>query len=91
VTSQRVTEADLEAGIIRLPRIAKSLLPSEKSEEVSITLRGTPLTASYDPKRGPDRERSGVLRIGRAHLSRLVKAGDRLRVSKGPNGRVRLD
>jgi TDG/mug DNA glycosylase family protein len=91
VVSQRVTEADLEAGIIRLPRSAKALLPNATSEKVPITLRGTPLTASYDPKRGPDRERSGVLRIGRAALSRLVKSGERLRVSKGPNGRVQLD
>jgi TDG/mug DNA glycosylase family protein len=89
--SQRVTEADLEAGIIRLPRNAKSLLPTEKSKEIPITLRGTPLTARYDPKLGTDRERSGVLRIGRVPLSRLVKAGERLRVSKAPTGRVHLD
>ncbi|HET8696246.1 MAG TPA: hypothetical protein VFO94_02095, partial [Gammaproteobacteria bacterium] len=89
VVSQRVTDADLEAGIVRLPRAAKELLPVEKSD-VSVVLRGTPLVAKYDPKRGGDRERSGVLRIG-APLSRLVKSGDRLRVSRGPNGRVLLD
>lgn len=91
VMTQRVTEADLEAGIIRLPRPAKSLLPGERSEEMPMTLRGTDLTARYDPKRGSDRERSGVLRIGRAILSRLVKPGERLRVTKRPNGRVQLD
>ena len=74
VTSQRVTEADIEAGIIRLPRIAKPLLPSQKSE-VAITLRGTPLTASYDPKRGPDRERSAVLRIRKSPPVASRKAG----------------
>jgi double-stranded uracil-DNA glycosylase len=89
VTSQRVTEADLEAGIIRLPRDAKALLPGTKGK-VPINLRGALLEALYDPKSGPDRERSGVLRIGRTQLSRLVTPGDRLRVSKGPNGRLQL-
>jgi hypothetical protein len=89
--TQLITEADLEAGIVRLPRMAKSLLPSEKAEQVPITLRGMALTVSYDPKRGRDRERSGVLRIGRAVLSRLVKPGERLRLTQGPNRRVQLD
>ena len=90
VTSQRVTEGDLEAGIIRLPREAKALLPSKRSE-VSTLLRGAPLTAKYDPKLGASRERSGVLRFGKGALSRLVAAGDRLRVSKGRDDRLHLD
>ena len=89
--SQPVTEADLRKGIIRLPRLAKSLLPGEKSKELSVTLRGADVTAGFDPKRGPDRERSGVLRINRAVLSRLVRPGERLRLTKSPDGRVRLD
>jgi len=90
VTTQRVTASDLAAGIVRLPRMAKALLPDRKSN-VPITLRGKRLTVSYDPKRGRDRERSAVLRIGEAHLRFLVKVGERLRVSIGPNARLQFD
>lgn len=90
ITSQRVTEADINAGIIRLPREAKAYLPAKRSE-VPTLLRGAPLTAKYDPKLGGNRERSGVLRFGRQALSRLVAVGDRLRVSKGLDGRLQLD
>lgn len=87
--SQRVTDADLRTGRIRVPQAAKSLLPKEPSE-VSIVLRGTALAAMYDPMAGSDRVRSGVLRIGK-RLARLVRTGERLRVSQGHNGRLHLD
>jgi TDG/mug DNA glycosylase family protein len=89
-SSQIVTPKDLESGIVRLPKDAKRFLPNTRSD-VSIILRGTRLTVRYDPRLGPDQERSGVLRVGRDALSRLVKAGERLRVSRGGGGDVALD
>lgn len=86
--SQAVTQRDIESGIVRLPKDAKRFFPNARSD-VSIILRGMPLTVRYDP--GPDQERSGVLRIGRKALSRLVKAGERLRVSRGEDPDVMLD
>ena len=88
--SQRVTAADIEAGRIRLPRTAKRFFPSSK-EPVEIILRGSRLQAKYDPRLGPDRERSGVLSVGPDSLSNLVRAEEILSVSRGPAGVVRLD
>jgi double-stranded uracil-DNA glycosylase len=88
--SQPVTANDLAQGQIRLPRPAKRLLPSVKGD-VEVVLRGTRVTASYDPRLGPDRERSAVLRVGRRALEEVVQKGERLRVSRGLGGVILLD
>lgn len=62
LTSQRVTKVDLANGRIRLPHEAKVLFPAERSY-VSIVLRGHPMEVRYDPRVGPDEERSAVLGI----------------------------
>ena len=90
LVSQRVTAADLKAGRIRLPRGTKRLFPAERTD-VQMVLRGTRLTARYNPRLGPDQERSAVLGIGKAMLTRLVLKDEVLRVSRGPNGIVKLD
>lgn len=81
--TQRVTAADLRAGQIRIPSIGsaptKSLLPSMKGT-IDVTLRGRALRASWDPRMGPDRERSGVLRVGPV-LRQLVDEDEMLEVS----------
>jgi double-stranded uracil-DNA glycosylase len=88
--SQRVTATDLTNGRIRLPREAKRFFPSERAE-VDVVLRGTRLRARYDPRTGPDRERSAVLSIGREQLTDLVRTNEVLAVSRGLGGVVRLD
>jgi hypothetical protein len=88
--SQRVTASDIAAGRIRLPRAAKRFFPSSK-EPVEVVLRGKRIQATYDPRLGPDRERSAVLRVGREMLSNVLHADEVLRVSRGPAGVVRLD
>jgi TDG/mug DNA glycosylase family protein len=89
VLTQRVTRNDLNRGQIRLPRAAKQFFPAGKSS-VEVLLRGYKIVAKYDPRLGPDRERSAVLRVGSAELRRLVNEGDILRVSKQGSGAVRL-
>lgn len=74
--TQPVTEKDIEKGIIRLPHEAKEGLPKERSV-VPIVLNGTRLDVPFDPRLGPDRERSGVLHIGKAAASTL-QPGERL-------------
>jgi hypothetical protein len=80
--TQRVTAADLRAGQSRIPSIGsastKSLLPPMKGT-IDVTLRGRALRAPWDPRMGPDRERSGVLRIGPV-LRQLVDADEVLEV-----------
>jgi len=80
-SSQVVTATDIAAGRVRLPRSAKALLPPRKGKVV-IALRGHSMTVAYDPRLGPDRERSAVLQIGRARLESLLKPGDRLYLSR---------
>lgn len=88
--TQRVTANDLRAGQIRLPRPAKRFFPSVKAR-VDLVLRGTRVEASYDPRLGPDRERSAVLRVGAERLRAEVREDEVLHVSRGLGGVVLLD
>lgn len=83
--SQPVTAKDLAAGRIRLPNAAKRLFPPERTD-VEVILRGTRVQCRYDPRTGPDRERSAVLLVGKALLSELVRPGEVLRLSRGLGG-----
>jgi hypothetical protein len=86
--TQRVTAGDRRAGIVRFPRVAKRLLPPSKVS-LQVELRGMDLgDCLWDPRIGPDRERSGVLRIGKKATDALIQ-GERLRVERIGNG-VRL-
>lgn len=88
--TQGVTRADLAAGRIRLPREAKRFFPSERGS-VEVVLRGQRLTGRYDPRTGPDKERSAVLTLGKQALAPRVRTGEVLKVVRGPAGVVRLD
>src|SRR5690606_24847708 len=62
--TQRVTEADIGKGQIRIPGSTKRLFPLERGT-IEVELRGERFTCRWDPKYGPDKERSGVLGVGR--------------------------
>lgn len=89
----RVTATDLESGRIRVPTRGsaptKSLLPSGKAT-LNVMLRGRSVSARWDPRMGPDRERSGVLRID-VGLSDLVGEDEVLMVSEHGGGVFALD
>ncbi len=83
--TQKITLGDLRAGVIRIPRAGKSAFPTGKAE-VHASLRGDQLGGClWDPRSGPDRERSGVLRVGRAVVQRL-KEGERLEIRRDDQG-----
>ncbi|MGZ4287995.1 MAG: hypothetical protein ACXVHB_26810 [Solirubrobacteraceae bacterium] len=86
---QRVTARDLDAGQLRFPRAAKRLFPAER-QYVDVDVRRRDMRARWDPRVGPDRERSGVLAFGRGALTGLVAAGDVLAVGLD-GGRVVLE
>lgn len=88
--TQPVTGNDFDRGQIRLPREAKRHFPVDRGE-VELVLRGKRVRASYDPRIGPDRERSAVLRVGKATLSGVVEVGEVLRVTRGLGGVPQLD
>ncbi|WP_151724071.1 hypothetical protein [Arthrobacter luteolus] len=68
---QNVTEVDIQNGRIRCGVKVKPDLPHARGE-VEILLMGTRLLARYDPRNGPDRQRSGVLKIGREEMRSLI-------------------
>jgi hypothetical protein len=87
--TQRVTAKDIDAGQVRVPAQTKALLPPERAD-LGVGLRGTVMPARWDPRNGPDRARSGVLRFGRGRLNRLVVEDEVLMVSVGRRGQVEL-
>lgn len=87
--SQPVTLTDIKAGRIRFPREAKRFFPNEPCF-VNLVLRGERLEKRYDPRTGPDRERSAVLHVGRANTERLVQPNEVLTISKSGD-LLRLD
>lgn len=77
--TQPVTEADLRAGRIRIPIGAKDSLPPTR-ERMKVQLRSVPMASvAWDPRLGPDRERSGVFYIG-STLGTVVQPGEVLEV-----------
>ena len=78
--SQRVTAADLAAGRIRIPRgETKALFPAIR-QDIDIALRGERIRCRWNPRTGPEQERSGVLAVGRRVLEALVEVDDVLDV-----------
>ncbi|TFB59990.1 hypothetical protein E3O47_13255 [Cryobacterium sp. TMT2-17-1] len=71
--TQGLTDADLAAGQIRIPRESKQLFPESKFE-IKVELGGEMYPASWDPREGGDKERSGVIRVGREVLTRHMSA-----------------
>jgi hypothetical protein len=78
--TQRVTATDLANGRIRIAVGQKELFPSTRTR-IDLRLRGPLLeSVSWDPRFGPDRERSGVLGVGRV-VRELVQADEHLNVA----------
>lgn len=87
--TQPIRPGDRDAGIIRIPSHSKQLLPPER-KLLTVVLRGVSLgEIRWDPRFGPDRERSGRLGIGKDAVSRLA-VGERLRITPFDGG-VQLD
>lgn len=87
--TQRVTKVDLQNNRIRIPSVTKSFFPFEKAR-FGVLLRGESVSASWDPKMGPDKERSGVLRVGSV-LRQLVRENEELSVSSHNGGIIAVD
>jgi hypothetical protein len=86
--TQRVTANDIARGQVRVPHETKGLFPSEK-DAISVDFLGHSLECRWDPRYGPDQERSGVLKIGRSLMGQLAKVDEVLAVVGTANG-VRL-
>lgn len=80
-TTQVVTQADLDAGQIRIPARSKHHFPPQRAD-LQVIVEDVELNATWDPRMGPDRERSGTLRIGKTNLQGLVFLGAPLLITK---------
>ena len=89
MTSQRITAKDIESGQIRFPAPAKRVFP-RVAGDIEVELRGIPVRGRWNPRIGPDRERSGVLRVGRQVLQAHVRADEVLTIGERA-GRVVLN
>ncbi|OGO47831.1 MAG: hypothetical protein A2W34_02135 [Chloroflexi bacterium RBG_16_64_32] len=80
--TQRITAVDIKQGRIRVPGATKALFPLERAN-VDVELRGERKSCSWNPRYDPDKQRSGVLGIGKALMDRLLTDGEPLRVRVG--------
>ena len=80
--TQNITPADIAGGRIRVPSESKRLFPPERAR-IDVTLCGEAIgECRWDPKFGPDKERSGQISIPKTVLQRLVRPGGQLTVAR---------
>jgi hypothetical protein len=88
--TQTVTPNDREVGQIRVPKFTKSLFPPSRSN-VNVVLRGRYLEdVRWDPGMGADKERSGVLWVGKAILQNLIRDHEVLAVTVLEDGTISI-
>lgn len=86
--TQRITDVDISHGRIRVPIRHKDLFPASKTR-LAVRLLGKSLgEVAWDPRHGPDRERSGVLYVGRDAVREIV--ADEVLEIRSENGIVEL-
>jgi hypothetical protein len=54
--------------------------------ELEVRLRGEMFPCTYDPRLGPDQERSGLIRLGKANLTRVLGGPVTLTAERGMDG-----
>lgn len=79
--TQPVTDVDLRKNQIRIPSRFRTLFPADRQPAVTVVLRGELVICSWNPKTGPDKVRSGVLRFPSGFLEQRLTPGLRLAVS----------
>jgi hypothetical protein len=85
-----VTDKDINGGQIRITREAKKDMRLMEPMELQVRLRGELFPCTYDPRLGPDKERSGLIRLGKSNLSRLLGGPVELTAGRGVDGVLNL-
>jgi len=86
--TQPVTEHDLRRNQVRIPLRFRALFSTDKQRALNVVLRGEVVICSWDPRTGPDRVRSGLLRFPSGLLAQRLTPGLRLAVSTTPDSIV---
>jgi len=84
--TQPITDEDLRRNQIRIPLRFRMLLPADKQRGLEVSLCGQSVACSWDPRTGPERIRSGVLRFPANVLHSTVTPGQRLKVGVHSRG-----
>jgi len=85
-----VTDKDINGGQIRITREAKKAMRLMEPMELQVRLRGELFPCTYDPRLGPDKERSGLIRLGKSNLIRLLGGPVELTAGRGVDGVLNL-
>lgn len=85
--TQNITAGDIDRGQIRVPSRTKRAFPAEKAA-ITIELGGERIDARWDPKFGPDKERSGVVAVGKSAMTRLTRPRGPMKVAAGEVVRI---
>ncbi len=86
-----VTARDIAVGQIRVTVAPKrALLLPRFISRFSVTLQGVNVTTSWNPRLGPDKERSGLLRPPREVFRSLLTEPTTLFISRGADGSLNL-
>ena len=72
--TQNVTDADLAAGQLRIPRLSKDIFPAARSQ-ITIILGNQTHRATWDPRVSGTTERSGTIRVSRSVLTACISSG----------------
>ena len=85
-----VTDKDIKGGQIRITREAKRDMVLMDAGQLQVQLRGEMFPCAYDPRLGPDKERSGLIRMGKANLTRVLGGPVVLTAARGTDGVIDL-
>jgi hypothetical protein len=88
VRTQRITEVDISHGRIRVPNRHKHLFPASRTRLAVRVLGQSLRDVAWDPRLGPDQERSGILYVGRQAIGQIVP--DEVLKIRVENGTVEL-
>ncbi len=83
--TQPITAVDMGKNQIRVPTRFRALFPAHKATGLIVVLRGDLFACSWDPRTGPDKVRSGVLRFPSQALPTRVEVGERLVIATTPD------
>ena len=83
--TQNITATDISNGHLRVPHVSKLIFPTGKAL-IEVELGGESYTASWDPRTSGDKERSGIIRVGRAILRNYVTPGAPRRIETTDTG-----
>jgi len=81
-----VTEKDFARGRIRITREAKREMRLMEPTDLQVCLYGEMFYCQYDPRLGPDKERSGLVRLGAATLARVLGGPVALTATRSADG-----